>query len=120
MRSQSDMTAVKLSSALAASAGFGADSAAVSHKCLMLLFIILLLVCLVYIYVFDIYMFGIFVFGFYVFGFYVFGFYVFLCLMFGGCYCHDSRFISLPGQPFWFAFAIVSLRRFTCHPVCKI
>ena len=47
MRSQSDMTAVKLSSALAASAGFGADSAAVSHKCLMLLFIILLLLCLV-------------------------------------------------------------------------
>ena len=42
MRSQSDMTAVKLSSALAASAGFGADPAAVSHKCLMLLFIILL------------------------------------------------------------------------------
>ena len=47
MRSQSDMTAVKLSSALAASAGFGGDSAAVSHKCLMLLFIILLLLCLV-------------------------------------------------------------------------
>ena len=72
------------------------------------------------IYVFGIYVFDIYMFGIFVFGIYVFGFYVFLCLMFGGCYCHDSRFISLPGQPFWFLFAIVSLRRFMCHPVCKI